>query len=178
MNAISSPASMIFSDDDLLQVIMSRPGLLAQVVNMVKAKKPKVETFGNTPKQKAAFARLSPERQQYIKACDAWRSAWRAWHYFGGAHPGAEPVDTVSVEALAVADRLAELDRMAADAEARLMARWGGDMIARDEANASAPTKLYSESEAEHAARVREHLDNAAAAARAKALQTTMSLAA
>ncbi|MFN8993052.1 MAG: hypothetical protein ACK5X3_05220 [Pseudomonadota bacterium] len=178
MNAISSPACMMFSDDDLLQTIMSRPGLLAQVANMVKAKKPKIETFGNTPKQKAAFARLSPERQQYIKACDAWRSAWRAWRYFGGAHPGAEPVDMVSVEALAWVNKLAELDRMTADAEARLMARWGGDVIARDEANATAPIKHYGESEAEHAARVREHLNNAAAAARAKVLQTTMASAA
>ena len=167
------------SSDALFAAIMADPSLVARVIAATKAaKKPKVVLLGNTPKQRAAFGRLSSERQAYLAAWEAWRGEWRQFRYFGAANPGPEPVDTVSQEALAVADRLAELDRMTAEAEARLLARWGGDMIARDEANASAPTKLYSESEAEHVARVRAHMDNAAAAAREKANQTTMAIAA
>ena len=73
-----------------------------------------------------------------------------------------------------MAERCAELDRMTAEAEARLMARWGGDVAARDAANESAPHKRAYDSDADHAARVRAHLDKAAAEARAKAAQATM----
>lgn len=167
------------SSDAFFAAVMADPSLVARVIAATKAaKKPKVVFLGNTPKQRAAFGRLSPERQAYLAAWELWRNEWRQWRYFGAANPGPEPVDMVSQEAFAVAGRLAELDRMTQEAEARLMERWGGDMIARDEANASAPTKHWGESEAAHMARVREHLDNAAAAARAKANQATMSLAA
>ena len=163
------------SSDALFDAVMADPSLVARVIAATKAaKRPKAILLGNTPKQRAAFGRLSPERQAYLAAWELWRNEWRQWRYFGAANPGPEPVDTVSAEAIAVSARISELNRMTSEAEARLLERWGGDMVARDEANASAPTKYFGESEAAYMARVREHLDNAAAAARAKANQLNL----
>jgi hypothetical protein len=163
------------TDEELLTAILAKPHLCARIVAACKPKKP--WALGDNPKQRAAFLRLSPERQQYITRCDTWRKAWRLWHYFGASNPGPYPVDIDSPEAKAVSARLAELDRMQAESVARLVARWGGDMEARDRAIQDSPKRSgFRSDEAHHAAVVR-FMNEESAKARA-ARQSSLSIAA
>jgi hypothetical protein len=163
------------TDEELLTAILAKPHLCARVVAASKPKKP--WALGDNPKQRAAFLRLSPERQEYITRCDTWRKAWRLWHYFGASNPGPYPVDIDSPEAKAVSARLAELDRMQAESIARLIARWGGDMEARDRAIQDSPRRSdFHSDEAHHAAVVR-FMNEESAKARASR-QPSLSIAA
>jgi len=171
------------TDDFLIEAVMARPDLVQRIMAAAgpsptkpkRASKPKGPILGDTAKQRAAFGRLTPERQEYLLTWEEWRRAWKRWHYSGAAHPGPEPVDTTSPEALAQSARAAELDRMTTEAEARLIARWGGDvayaMARRDEANRNAPYRSRFYSDQDHAEAVRKYLDEASAKARAAAQQ-------
>jgi hypothetical protein len=88
------------------------------------AKVPSARPLGDTPKQRAAFAALSPERQQHVRAMAAWREAWRAWRYFDGAEPGPAPVDTSSPEAIALIAREAAADAAPSTFGWRSIAAW------------------------------------------------------
>ncbi|MCA3186967.1 MAG: hypothetical protein INH13_25780 [Cupriavidus sp.] len=160
-------------DDELVAAILARPDLCARVVAAHKPKKAKPPALGASPKQKAAFLRLSSARQEYIAAWENWRRGWKQWRYFGAAYPGPEPIDTESPEALAQAARMAGLNRVSEEAAARLIARWGGDLNyavkRRDSANLAAPRRAsFSGTDAEHAVAVQKFLDSASAASRAE----------
>jgi hypothetical protein len=160
---------MTHPDDTLLEAILARPHLVARIVALhappapprVKPRGSKLPALGATAKQRAAFLRLSPERQAHVTAWEAWRAAWKLWHYFGAAHPGPEPIDTTSPEAIDMARRIADLDAMQLDAEYRLSVRWGGDIVARDIALRESQKIFRSRyaSDEDHAAAVRAFLD-------------------
>jgi len=156
-------------DAALLEAVLQRPALLARLVALAPKPAPtpkrstKTQALGDSPKQRAAFLRLSPERQAYIAQCETWRKAWKAWVYFGAEHPGPEPIDTTSPEALAQAARNAEYEDRVTEFERILSERWGGDIHARDEAlraSASIMRHRYA-TDAEHAAAVQAHMDAA-----------------
>ena len=171
-------------DAALLEAVLQRPALLARLVALAPKpapapKRTKAQALGDTPKQRAAFLRLSPERQEYIAKCETWRKAWKAWVYFGAAHPGPEPIDTTSPEALAQAARDAEYEERVTEFERILSERWGGDIHARDEAlraSASIMRHRYA-TDAEHAAAVQAHMDAASQRALAAARQRALAAA-
>lgn len=159
MNIATMPAH------ELLEALKARPDVLA----LLTKPKPRKASFGDTPKQKAAFNRLSPERQSYILDCDKWRAAWRQWRYFTGAAPGPYPIDTQSMEAKAMIQRQADMEAMRLDAEERLLRRWGGDAEARDKALEKAPKRYEYRSDDEHHAAVIAFMNEASAKAREQA---------
>ena len=172
-------------DAALLEAVLQRPALLARLVALAPKPAPapkrstKAQALGDTAKQRAAFLRLSPERQAYIAQCETWRKAWKAWVYFGAAHPGPEPIDTTSPEALAQAARDAEYEERVTEFERILSERWGGDIHARDEAlraSASIMRHRYA-TDAEHAAAVQAHMDAASQRALAAARQRALAAA-
>lgn len=172
---------MTQDDETLLEAILARPHLVARIVALhappaaprVKPRGSKVPVLGDNAKQRKAFLRLSPERQAFVVAAEEWRKAWKQWRYFGVAHPGPDPVDTTSPEALAMAERNRQWKEYVTEHEAILVARWGGDAAyavrARDDANRNAPGRFSYSSDEAHAEAVRAFMDEASAKSRALA---------
>jgi hypothetical protein len=164
-------------DTALLEAVLQRPALLARLVSLAPKPAPaakrasKAQALGDSPKQRAAFLRLSPERQAYLVQWESWRKAWKAARYGGGADPGPEPFDTTSQEALAQVTRNDEYESRVIEFERILNERWGGSLDARDAAlleSARIMRHRYT-SDAEHAAAVQAHMDRASAEALAQA---------
>jgi len=166
-------------DAALLEAVMRRPALLARLAALAPKPAPapkrtgKAQALGDTPKQRAAWLRLSQDRQAYLVQWESWRKAWKAWHYAGAADPGPEPFDTTSQEALAQAARDIEHEARVAEFERILNERWGGSLYARDAAlreSANIMRHRYT-TDAEHAAAVQAHMDAASQRALAEARQ-------
>jgi hypothetical protein len=164
-------------DAALLEAVLQRPALLARIATLAPKPAPapkrasKAQALGDSPKQRAAWLRLSPDRQAYVAATEAWHSAWRQWMYFGGADPGPYPTDTTSPEARGAAQREADYEARLAEFERILAERWGGSIAARDVALRESASILRHRfaSDAEHAAAVQAHMDKASAEALAQA---------
>lgn len=163
-----------FDPDDtaLLEAVLQRPALVARIAALAPKpapvpKRPKVVALGDSAKQRAAFLRLSLERQAFVAATDAWRIAWRQWHHFGGADPGPYPIDTTSPEALGAAQRDADYEARVVEFERMVEERWGGSIGARNAALRESASILrhHFASDAEHAAAVQAHMDKASAEA-------------
>lgn len=160
-------------DAALLDAVLSRPALVARIAALTSKtaapapKRAKVVARGDTPKQRAAWLRLSPERQEYLVQWETWRARWKAARYAGGPDPGPEPFDTTSQEAVAQITRNAEYEARVVIFERMLAERWGGDIFAREKAlKASAQIMPYQfASHAEHMAAVQAHMDKASAMA-------------
>ena len=166
-------------DTALLEAVLQRPALLARLVSLAPKPAPaakragKAQALGDSPKQRAAWLRLSPDRQAYLVHWESWRKAWKAARYAGGSDPGPEPFDTTSQEALAQAARDAEYEARVTEFERVLNERWGGSIAARDAAlleSAGIKRHRYT-SDADHAAAVRAHMDKASAEALAQAAE-------
>lgn len=165
-------------DTALLEAVLQRPALLARIAALAPKpapapKRAKVQALGDSPKQRAAWLRLSPDRQAYLVRWETWRAGWKAARYGGGADPGPEPFDTTSPEALAQAARNAEYEERLAMFEKMLNERWGGSIYARDVALRESASILRHRftSDAEHAAAVQAHMDAASREALAQARQ-------
>lgn len=165
-------------DAALLEAVLLRPALVARIAALAPKpapapKRAKAAGLGDTPKQRAAFLRLSPERQVFVAATDAWHKAWLQWRHFGGEDPGAYPTDTASPEALAQAAREADYEARIVEFERMLAERWGGSTAARDAALRESASILRHRftSDAEHAAAVQAHMDKCSAEALALARQ-------
>jgi colicin import membrane protein len=163
-------------DAALLEAVLQRPALLARIVSLAPkpapaSKRAKVTGIGDSPKQRAAFLRLSPERQAFVSATDAWHKGWMQWRHFGGVDPGPYPTDTTSPEARGAAQREADYEARMVDFERMLAERWGGSIAARDAALKKSGFILRSRyaNDAEHAAAVQAHMDAASAEALAQA---------
>ena len=163
-------------DTALLEAVLQRPALLARIAALAPKpapapKRAKVVALGDSPKQRAAFLRLSPERQAFVAATDAWHIAWRQWRHFNGADPGPYPTDTTSPEALAQAARDADYEARLIEFERILAERWGGSIYARDAAlrDSASIKRDRFKTDAEHAAAVQAHMDKASAEALAHA---------
>jgi colicin import membrane protein len=164
-------------DTALLEAVLQRPALLARLASLAPKPAPaakrasKAQALGDSPKQRAAWLRLSPDRQAYLAQWESWRKAWKAARYAGGAEPGPEPFDTTSPEALAQAARDAEYEARVTEFERILNERWGGSLYARDAALRKSANILRSryKTDAEHAAAVQAHMDAASVVALAEA---------
>lgn len=164
-------------DAALLEAVLQRPALLARLAALAPKPAPapkrasKAQALGDTPKQRAAWLRLSPERQAFVSATDAWHKGWLQWRHFGGVDPGPYPVDTTSPEAMAQAARDAEYEARVTEFERVLNDRWGGSIAARDDALKESGFILRSRyaNDADHAAAVQAHMDAASAEALAQA---------
>jgi colicin import membrane protein len=164
-------------DAALLEAVLQRPALLARPVALAPKPAPsakraiKAQALGDTPKQRAAWLRLSSDRQAYLVQWESWRKAWKAARYAGGAEPGPEPIDTTSQEALAQVTRNAEHEARVAEFERIMNERWGGSLYARDEALRDSANILRSryKTDAEHAAAVQAFMDAASVEALAQA---------
>jgi len=163
-------------DTALLEAVLQRPALLARIAALAPKpapapKRAKAQALGDSPKQRAAWLRLSPDRQAYLVRWETWRAGWKAARYGGGADPGPEPFDTTSPEALAQAARNAEYEERLAMFEKMLNERWGGSIYARDAALRESASILRHRftSDAEHAAAVQAHMDAASREALAQA---------
>ena len=174
-------------DTALLEAVLLRPALVARIAALAPKpapapapKRAKVQALGDTPKQRAAWLRLSPDRQAYLVRWETWRAGWKAARYGGGADPGPEPADTTSPEALAQAARNDEYEERLAMFEKMLNERWGGSIYARDAALRESASILRHrfKTDAEHAAAVQAHMDTASAEAWARARQRAAALAA
>ena len=159
-------------DAALLEAVLQRPALVARIAALAPkpapaSKRAKAQALGDTPKQRAAFLRLSPERQAFVAATDAWHNAWRQWRHFGGVDPGPYPTDTASQEALGAAQREADYESRVAEFERILAERWGGSLAARDVALRESASILRHrfKTDAEHASAVQAHMDAASAEA-------------
>ncbi len=166
-------------DAALLEAVLQRPALLARLAALAPKPAPapkrasKAQALGDTPKQRAAWLRLSPGRQAYLVQWESWRKAWKAARYAGGAEPGPEPFDTTSQEALAQAARDAEYEARVTEFERILNERWGGSLYARDAALRKSANILRSryKTDAKHAAAVQAFMDAASQRALADARQ-------
>jgi hypothetical protein len=165
-------------DTTLLEAVLRRPGLLARIAALAPKpapapKRAKAQALGDTPKQRAAWLRLSPDRQAYLVRWETWRAGWKAARYGGGADPGPEPFDTTSPEALSQAARDAEYEARVAEFEKMLADRWGGSIGARDAALKGSASIMRSryKSDADHAAAVQAHMNAASAETLAQARQ-------
>ena len=163
-------------DTALLEAVLMRPALMARIAALTPKpapapKRAKAQALGDSLKQRAAWLRLSPDRQAYLVRWETWRAGWKAARYGGGADPGPEPVDTTSPEALAQAARNDEYEERLAMFEKMLNERWGGSLAARDAAlRKSASIKRHQfATDADHAAAVQAHMDKASAEALAQA---------
>lgn len=172
-------------DAALLEAVLQRPALLARIAALAPKpapapKRTKAQALGDTPKQRAAWLRLSPDRQAYLVQWETWRAGWKAARYGGGADPGPEPFDTTSEEALAQAARNDEYEERLAMFEKMLNERWGGSLAARDVALRESASILRHRftSDAEHAAAVQAHMDAASAEALGQARQRAAEAAA
>ena len=165
-------------DTALLEAVLQRPALAARIAALAPKpapapKRAKVQALGDSPKQRAAWLRLSPDRQAYLVRWETWRAGWQAARYGGGADPGPEPFDTTSEEALAQAARNDEYEERLAMFEKMLNERWGGSLAARDAAlmESTSILRRHFASDADHAATVQAHMDRCSAAALALARQ-------
>ena len=165
-------------DTALLEAVLQRPALLARIAALAPKpapapKRTKAQALGDSPKQRAAWLRLSPYRQAYLVRWETWRAGWKAARYGGGADPGPEPIDTTSPEALAQVARDAENEARVAEFEKMLADRWGGSLDAREAALRKSASILRSrfKTDAEHAAAVQAHMDAASREALAQARQ-------
>jgi len=164
-------------DAALLEAVLRRPALLARLVAMAPKPAPvakratKAQTLGDSPKQRAAWLRLSPEKQAHVIAYEAWYKAWRQMMYFNGPDCGPEPRDTTSPEALAQVTRNAEHEARVTEFERILNERWGGSLYARDAALKESANILRSRYKTadEHAAAVQAFMDAASVEALAQA---------
>jgi len=166
-------------DTALLEAVLQRPALLARLVAMAPKPAPvpkrasKAQALGDNPKQRAAWLRLSSDRQAYLVQWESWRKAWKAARYAGGAEPGPEPFDTTSDEALAQVTRDAEYEARVTEFERLLNERWGGSLYARDAAlrESAFIFRSWYKTDAEHAAAVQAYMDAASQRALAEARQ-------
>ena len=165
-------------DAALLEAVLQRPALVARIAALAPkpapaSKRAKVQALGDSPKQRAAWLRLSPDRQAFVAVTDAWHNAWRQWRHFGGADPGPYPTDTTSPEARGAAQREAEYEARIVEFEKMLNERWGGSLAARDVALSESASILRHrfKTDADHAAAVQAHMDKASAEALAQARQ-------
>jgi hypothetical protein len=165
-------------DTALLEAVLLRPALLARIAALAPKpapapapKRAKAQALGDSPKQRAAWLRLSPDRRSYLARWETWRAGWKAARYGGGADPGPEPFDTTSPEAIAQAARNAEYEERLAMFEKMLTERWGGSLGARDAAlrDSASILRRHFASDADHAATVQAHMDRASAEALAHA---------
>jgi hypothetical protein len=174
--------SDIYLDPDdaaLLEAVLQRPALLARLVALAPKPAPapkrtgKAQALGDSPKQRAAWLRLSPDRQAHLVQWESWRKAWKAARYAGAADPGPEPIDTTSQEALAQVARDAEHEARVTEFERILNERWGGSLYARDAALRESANIMRSryKTDTEHAAAVQAFMDAASQRALAEARQ-------
>ena len=80
-------------DTALLEAVLLRPALVARIAALAPkpapaSKRTKAQALGDSPKQRAAWLRLSPDRQAYLVRWETWRTGWKAARYGDGADPG------------------------------------------------------------------------------------------